>query len=65
MKPGLYKQCKLITKNLSYVAWIPVRFAVNGKQVTIKSHRTDGWNEWTVSEVWASQPADVVEVLED
>ena len=66
MKQGMYRQCTLANGRYRFkTAWIPVKFAKEGK--LIKLRMDDGsWEDgWKVINAHTMLHANVVEVLED
>lgn len=48
MKPTTYRQCELRRGDSTHVAWLPIRFAVQGEIVRIRTD--DGWDDgWLVA----------------
>jgi hypothetical protein len=54
-----YKQCKLRKGNKSRIAWLPDKFAKEGKVLRLK--KDDGW---VVQEVWATDSEENVKARE-
>lgn len=65
MKNMLYKQCKLRHgENLYTTSWIPEKFAVEGKLLSIRDDQKH-WSNWTVIFVGSAQedPPDVRDLI--